>query len=258
MQPQQGKDKTKRATSDEPIPLNNDPTELFDYLAELVEQMHWPYKVSDTLKEQLWVRDQALFSLPLIVGLRASEIVQGPAITTGRRLNRQTNEYETVKYKPNSYPLKRKQFKIYPEKIMLFSAKTVKNGNLRNNLELPKTGGYSKLTHFVESWLIILDSHFEDQPKNLHEEAYVFPSTTKTRFLFNEPLSTNRMHHIIKYTTGKFPHWARAVCETVYGKKVFNNDAWLLKDFMGIRRLDSTTPYVQGSWEDKKENIYKL
>lgn len=249
------KPRTKRATADEPIPLDEN---LFTYLTQLVEKTKWPYKVPEQLKEQLWARDQALFALPLIVGLRASEIVQGPSKTVGRKLNRVTNEYEPVTYKTKTYPMQRKNLKMYSTHILIFNAKTVKNGNIRKNLELPKKGGFALLTVFVEKWLNIFDSHFDDQIGRLHEEAYLFPHCTKGGFHFDTPMSTTRMHHIIKYTNGKFPHWARAVCETVYGKKVFKNDAWLLKGFMGIKNLDSTAPYVQGSWEDKKENLYKL
>ena len=63
---------------------------------------------------------------------------------------------------------------------------------------------------------------------------------------------------IIKTMTDRFPHWFRSVCETIYGRLIFNSDAWKLKEFMGLRRLDSTTPYVQGSWEEDEEKIFKL
>jgi len=48
---------------------------------------------------------------------------------------------------------------------------------------------------------------------------------------------------------GKGSTLVQGVCENIYGKLIFNNDAWKLKEFMGLKRLDSTTPYVKGSWK---------
>ena len=93
------------------------------------------------------------------------------------------------------------------------------------------------------------------------DECYVFPKGVGLKagsFLWDKPLSTKRAFWIIKTGTGKFPHWFRAICETVYGRLVFKSDAWKLKEFMGLRRLDSTTPYVKGSWEENEAQIYKL
>jgi hypothetical protein len=76
-------------------------------------------------------------------------------------------------------------------------------------------------------------------------EAYIFPSA---RFFgviqWDKPLGRGRAHWILKETIGKFCHWYRGVCETYIGKKVFRNDPYKLKKFMGVRRIESVYPYV--------------
>jgi hypothetical protein len=80
----------------------------------------------------------------------------------------------------------------------------------------------------------------------------------KSRILFREATNSFRGNAIIKETTGKFPHWFRAACKNIYGKKVFQNNAYKLKDFMGLVNLASTDPYVQAIWQEDKERIFKL
>jgi isocitrate dehydrogenase len=62
---------------------------------------------------------------------------------------------------------------------------------------------------------------------------------------------------IMKATNGMFPHWFRDVCENLYGKKFFKNDLRALQEFMGIKNMNSLTPYVNGRWEQYEENLYK-
>lgn len=54
------------------------------------------------------------------------------------------------------------------------------------------------------------------------------------------------------------PHWFRAVAENIYGRKVFRNNPYKLKDFMGLVNLNSTGPYVQATWEEDEKRIYKV
>ena len=71
-------------------------------------------------------------------------------------------------------------------------------------------------------------------------------------------MSRKRYFKIIKETLDKFPHWFRAVCETIYGRMVFNNDPYKLKDFMGVQTLEATVPYVKSAFEKDLPKAYKL
>jgi integrase len=207
----------KRSTKDEPIFLK---PELFHELAEMVQNIKWPY--TSDLKESLWLRDQAFASLIIMSGLRTSEALN----------------------------LQLKQFYNDKKKILLQSVVTLKNGDTRNQIVLPKRGNFAPFTQHVENWL----NHLEGK----NGDCYVFPTASKKQFLYSQPLGRKRAHWIIKTTTGKFTHWYRAICETIYGRQIFKGDAWKLAQFMGLKRLDSTKPYVQSSWEDDIKHIYNL
>jgi hypothetical protein len=87
----------------------------------------------------------------------------------------------------------------------------LKNELLRNKTILSKQGDLSPFTAIFEEWL--------NQVPN--ENSILFPSANSATgaLNWNKPLGKNRVHHIIKYTNGMFPHWYRGVCETIYGKK---------------------------------------
>jgi len=171
-------------------------------------------------KKLLNNRDRALFAFLFLTGCRISE-----ALT-----------------------LKQKQFCIYSNRIEVVNIVTLKHGSLRAKVILPKSGALRNLTAIFERWLTTVTQ----------KESYVFPrATTSGDIDWTEHLGRKRAYQIIQ-PSGKFPHWARAVCETIYGKKVFGNDAWKLKEFMGLKRLDSTASYVQGSWEENEQDIYQL
>ena len=208
--------KSKRATKDEPIFLD---ANLFKDLENLAEKIEWPY--TSDLKEALTARDRALWAFLILSGCRASEAIQ----------------------------LKRKQFRVYPNRIEAANITTLKNGLVRSKIIMPKTGNFKNLTLYFQAWLDLVPDE---------SDAYIFG-----RGLANGKL--NFKHHISRQTVyfrialnGKFPHWARAVCETVYARRVFKNDAYKLKEFMGLKRLESTAPYVQGSWQENENNIYKI
>jgi|GEM_PF-1430545 integrase len=204
----------KRATSEEPIFLDD---KLFIELGNLVNNLDWGYKAN---REALTSRDRALFAFLFLTGCRISEALA----------------------------LKRKQFRIYSNRIEVVNIVTLKHGLLRAKVILPKSGALKNLTSIFERWLTTVSQ----------EESYIFPrATTSGELDWTEHLGRKRAYQIIQ-PSGKFPHWARAVCETIYGKKVFNNDAWKLKQFMGLKRLDSTASYVQGSWEENEKDIYQL
>jgi integrase len=207
----------KRKVSDVPIFLDD---RLWDELRTIINLRGWDYKTNMTLFK---LRDRGLICLLILTGLRISEALR----------------------------LKKLQFRVYENEIVLANAQTMKRGLMRTKIVLPKTGNLAVFTLAFEEWYVNI-------PK---DDCYVFPKATSLRggsFLWDKPLSTKRAYWIIKKTSGKFPHWFRAVCETVYGRLVFKSDAWKLKEFMGLKRLDSTSPYVKGTWEDNLAEIYKL
>lgn len=171
------------------------------------------------IKADLVKRDRALFAFLLLTGLRISEALQ----------------------------VKQKQLRIYKDRIEAANIQTVKRGLTRTKIIMPKKGSLKDITEIFEAWLIEIDE----------PEAYIFPTAIGSKINFKKPLDRTRAYRIIAQT-GKFPHWARAVCETIYGRLVFKNDAWKLKEFMGLKRLDSTAAYVSGSWEDNEKNVFKL
>lgn len=205
----------KRAVQNIPIFLDKN---FIPDLVKTIEAIKMPYK---TNVEELQCRDQALAALLTLSGLRVSEALR----------------------------LKRLQFKVYDDRIILANASTLKHGLLRAKIILPKEGRLEPFTEIFERWLIQVPN----------EESYVFPSAKgfSSSFNWERPLRRAWAHRIIFLTTGKFPHWFRSVCETIYGRWIFDKDAWKLKEFMGLRSLDSTSPYVKGTWEEDEPNIFR-
>lgn len=199
------------------IPIFLDQHMFFHNLEKLLKSIQWPYKEN---KEKLQCRDQALASLLILSGLRVSEALA----------------------------LKRIQFSDEEDRIILANVTTLKHGKLRAKIILPKEGRLSPFTRMFEQWLSQVPS----------EDDYVFPSARGFQGEINwkSSLHRQRAHNIFFKTIKRFPHWFRSVCETIYGKQVFKSDAWKLKDFMGLINLDSTSPYVQSSWEENTDRIF--
>lgn len=193
---------------------------LWDELHTIINLSGWNYKTNIRLFK---LRDRALICLLILTGLRISEALR----------------------------LRKLQFRVYDKEIVLANAQTVKRGLMRTRIVLPKSGSLAAFTLVFEEWLNVVP----------YDESYIFPKGTSLRagsFLWDKHLSTKRAFWIIKTTTGKFPQWFRGVCETVYGRLIFKSDAWKLKEFMGLKRLDSTTPYVKGTWEEDEHRIYEI
>lgn len=206
--------KKKRSVQDVPIFLDS---RLFVELQTLVELKGWPYKTS---REEYWLRDNALICLLLLTGLRVSEALS----------------------------LRRNQFRVYEDRIILRNVHTLKGGVTRTRILLPKHGNLAYFTGVFQEWLGKVPS----------QDGYVFPPGGFHGFKWNKPLDRHRAWRIIKDKTDRFPHWFRGVCETIYGRIVFKSDAWKLKQFMGLKRLDSTSPYVKGSWEEDEHRIFEV
>jgi integrase len=213
--------KTKRAVSDVPIFLDN---RLWKELYGILELEGWDYK---TNKADFQLRDRTLISLLILTGCRISEALN----------------------------LTKSQFRVYDDRIVLGNVKTKKKNLLRDKIIMPKRGHFEPFTSKVEEWLKKVPS----------DESFVFPHGLSffepkdhSCFDWKRPMSTKRAFWIIKTTTGKFPHWFRGVCENIYGRIVFKNSAWKLKEFMGYRSIESTTSYVSSSWEEDEKRIYTV
>jgi hypothetical protein len=254
----------KRKTRDIPIFIDTNDKQsteettkqLIQELITTVDLIKWNYK---RYPEEYQLRDKAISSVFIMSGLRNGEAAQGPEKTWGWKKNQKTKKKEYISYQPNSYPLQRKQVRVYTDRIIILNCQTVKNGDLRPEITLTKKGSFALLTQIVEKWINLLDS------LGATEESYLFPSASHDRktsngaiFDLDKPLSTKRIHWIIKTTSNKFPHWFRAVNETLYGRVIFKNDPWKLKQRMGLKTIEATAPYVQGSYKEDEKTIERL
>jgi integrase len=173
--------------------------------------------------ETLNVRDKALVSLLMLSGLRVSEL---------------------LKLKLTQFYLEGKDF------IIIKDVETLKRGNLRDEVPLPKRGQLEVFTNHVEEWLIHIP-HKDKHGKPI--DSFVIPSASGLGIHFNKSLSRQRTHVIVKAITGKFPHYLRMLTESYYGR-IFRTN-WALKDFMGLTDLRSTEAYVKTDWHDYAEKM---
>jgi integrase len=187
---------------------------IFSQLNEQLGLSGWNYKEN---MEQFELRDKALFSLLVLTGGRASEIGL----------------------------VKKIQFNLSPGGVILANFQTLKNGLLRQEIYLPRAGALSVYTDVCLEWLREIPGP---------QDHFMPPATPMGSFIWSRGLKRIRIWQIINFRTGLFPHWFRGVHETIYGRLILKNDAWKLKDYMGLKRVDSTGPYVRGELElqDKK------
>ena len=210
----------KRATSAIPIIANEtaDLPELIDKLTKVIESTEWKYK--SEFKELLQKRDKALVALLILSGLRVSEALE--------------LKFSQV----------HKLFKCFT----LTNVHTLKNGLVRDRILIPIDGSLGRLCIYFNEWYEYLEKQ-----KNVD---YLFPSACGFGLILNQPLSRYRAHRIIKTTSDKFPHWFRAVYENIYGHIIFNNNPYKLKRCMGLKRLESTVPYIQADYENDLAKVY--
>ncbi|MDR2719571.1 MAG: site-specific integrase [Nitrososphaerota archaeon] len=202
----------KRKVKDEPIILHQN---FLEELQQMVEKTEWPYKTNSLKLQQ---RDRALISFLILTGVRNSE----------------------------TQKITKSQIYTHKTHLSIMNVQTLKHGDTRNEIILPKTGGLAPFTKIFNEWLNQIP----------HEQAILFPSANPDGTLnWNKPLSRNRIYGIIKETTGMFPHWFRGVCETIYGKQIFKNDIYALQEFMGVKNLQNLAPYVSGQWQRYTKNI---
>lgn len=203
---------TKRAVKDIPVFLDD---KLFTDLENDVAKTEWNYKSLMILQ----TRDKALVCLLMLSGLRISEALG----------------------------LRKKQFRVYEDKVLIANAVTLKHGLLRPKIILTRKGRLAPFTEIFLEWFNQLPEYAE----------YVFGSGCALGLSYDRHIGRIRAYQIIS-TAGKFPHWYRSVCESIYGRMVFKNDAWKLKSYMGLKSLESTSPYVSGNWEQNEKDIDKV
>jgi integrase len=201
-----------------PEQIDIEQTDFFEKLEKDVEATNWNYKSNNA--ENLQQRDHALVSSLILTGLRITELLER----------------------------KKGDFKDHKNNISLFSVPTLKHGKVRTEIRMSKTGALAPLTMKLKQWLDLIPE----------EDAYAFPSGRGDGFIWAHPVGRKRAWQIIYTTTGKFPHLYRGIHETIYGKLVFNKDPWKLKEYMGLNRLDSTTPYVGTPWQQDLDKLAKL
>ncbi len=88
--------------------------------------------------------------------------------------------------------------------------------------------------------------------------SYLFPSASGFDINYNKPIPSCRVHQIMKKTTDYFPHWCSAVYENIYGQIIFDNNPYKLAECMGLKRLDSTKPYIQSDFIKDLVKLYLL
>ena len=212
--------KKKRAVSDEPIHIDAKfPGLTKKFFDDLHLQFISRHYPYKVLK-QFKTRDIAVCSTLTLSGVRASELSL----------------------------LKKKQFINLKDRILLLNVKTLKNGLPRPKIVFPKRGVLKEFTLSVAGWL-------ENVPE---DDSYVFAHGSSFGVSWGRSITRSRILSIVALKTGKFPHYLRGVHETYYGEIIFGGNAWKLKKHMGLKRLDSTAPYVQVDLEaDAEENLFK-
>lgn len=139
--------------------------------------------------------------------------------------------------------LKKKQFEETKHFIIIRNVETSKNGRVRDEIPLSKHGSSAEFTQAIKDYLELVPD----------PESYLFFKASGVGVYWNKHISRQRAHRIIKTLTQLYCHYLRGVCETRYGK-IFKNP-YALKDFMGLRDIRSTEPYVHIDWKDFKESI---
>lgn len=220
----------KRKVSDVPINIEDDP-DFFPKLLQSIENMKMPYKHN---AEQIQLRDQALVATFILTGLRNREKEQ---LHKG-------GENKNISFFEKHNTQKDQKYGI------ITGIQPEKKGAFRKKIWLPQKGTLAPFTEIFIKWYNLVPE----------DAKYFFPAVEKQsgKFLWNKPLGRHGTYKIIRKTTGKFPHWFRAVCANIYGRLLFDNNPYELCDFMGWKNLDSSKAYIASSWERHKREIMNL
>jgi len=187
-------------------------------LEKTIQKIEWSYK---SHMQEFYARDKALACFLILTGFRINEALDR----------------------------KKEEVIEYDDYLELTDIKTEKHGNPRKQIILPKDGRLAPFTMIFKEWLDCIEK----------PEYYLFPSaTTHGEFLWNGHLGYKRPHQIFKDTIDRFPHWFRSIHETVMGRLTFDNNVFKLRDYMGVKTIESCTPYVQSEWEKDLKKVCKL
>ena len=213
--------KNRRATKSIPIIAyeKEDLPELIEKLISIIEKTEWNY--TSEFRDILIMRDKALVAFLFLTGLRIRETTR----------------------------LYLAQVRERPKKFMIYNVLTVKRGDDRE-IEVPIDGALGQLTVYFEKWYRYLTQ--------TGKGYYLFPSASGFGINYKKQIPQARVHQIMKKTTNYFPHWCRAVYENIYGHIIFDNNPYDLADYMGLKRLDSTKPYIQSDYKKKLVKLYFL
>ena len=222
--------KGRRATKSIPIIAyeKTDLPELINKLKNIIEKTEWGY--TSEYKDVLIMRDKAIVAFLFLTGLRVSEAVGDPRV------------------RPDS-GIKLSQIIERPKHFMLYNVETVKRGDDRE-IKIPIDGMLGELTVYFTDWYRYL--------VQTGKGYFLFPSASGFGINYKKQIPKQRVHGIMQTTTNYFPHWCRAVYENIYGHVVFDNDAYKLSKCMGLKRLDSTEPYIQSDWKRDLDKLYFL
>ena len=87
-------------------------------------------------------------------------------------------------------------------------------------------------------------------------------------FLFRElqeedeilfPFKRQRGWRIVKYVTGKWPHWFRAQGERLYGKLIGGGPEGIfkLRDFLNVANIQTLAKYIKTEWRESREDLLR-
>ena len=225
----------RRAVKDIPINLGDS---FWKELQSFVDSITWDYK-SDG-KPFYIERDQACASLIILTGLRIAEVLG-------------SSKDAPYPY----YPLHKKDFTETSHEVILNRVKTEKHGEERSNIVMPLSGELAFFTLKFQAWLNrVPDKNCVIFPRGRYSTQVNKPF--EAYFNWNKSLDRRRYWRIVKDTLDKFPHWFRGVDETIYGRMVFGNDPFTLKEHMGVKTIEAVVPYVASTRERDLPKAYKL
>lgn len=204
------------------VPIGNIPKRTLKDIKEWLT----PEQIYDLIISKMWPyketpqfykkRDRCLMALYFLTGGRNNEVLQ-----LRKKNFDMTSE---IKY-----------IVIYGMPISKRSEKTIARYGpkvtQRNPIRLPLFGRLEPFTRLVEDHLASINE--KDK-------------------LFN--FGVHRSHQIIKYVTGKWVHWFRAMTEDFYGKVVFKDSVKLAK-FIGVTNVQSVMAYIPLDQEIYKKDL---
>lgn len=167
----------------------------------LLHLQHWPY--TSQLREKLWLRDEALASIYILLAGRINEPLTSTRQHTPRkrvkiaedtyRIEREETETWTVE------GLRKSQFEVSSKGLILRDYNREKGSHGTNEFPLIQRGGFAPFTQSVLNWL--------DEVPAL--ENFVFPQASRdgTHIYWNKTFGDTRARQIIDVLSGSNPYY---------------------------------------------------